>query len=217
MVRLIGVVGSSPGIGKSTLCRGLRAHFEAAGLRVDHFAEEDILSAPEFAAVAAEFTDTGYVAPETFLACSASYVSRVERFDVAIADSLLPYLPSLLAFGHSRDELAAFLAELAVIVQPLDPVLVYLDGDPSAALRRAVAREGPDWLGWFVDKLARYRVSPTVDSAETAAAYLVHERETSLALLRAGGWRVLVVGDADELPPADLLVRVLEGLGRMAG
>jgi hypothetical protein len=210
--RLIAVLGSSPGIGKSTLCVGLRATYEAAGLRVDHFAEEDILTAPEFAAVAAEFTGTGYVAMDTFLAATEAYVTRAERADVAIADSQLPYLPSLLTFGHSRDELASFLAKLAEVVRPLDPVLVFLDGDPASALWRAVEREDAGWLDWFVAKLARY--GAPVHDPESAAAYVASQRDTILELL--DGWRVLVV-ETGGVAPDDLLARVLAGLGRMAG
>jgi thymidylate kinase len=212
VTRLICVLGSAPGIGKSTLCERLRASFERQRLGVDHFAEEDILTAPEFAEVAGEFRSTGVVAMATLLAATKAYVKRVERFDVAIADSQLPYLPSLIAFGHSREELVSFLADLAEIVRPVDPVVVYLDGDPASALRRAAEREGDGWLDWFVAKLARYRVSPPVHDVRSASAYLAGERETILALLR--DWPVLVV---DAAGPGDLVERVLLRLGRMAG
>lgn len=209
---LICVLGSAPGIGKSTLCRGLRAAFERDGLSVDHFAEDDILTAPEFEAVAAEFGATGVVAMETFVAATKAYAARIEAYDLAIADSQLPYLPSLLAFGHSRVEIAAFLRELAELV---DPVVIFLDGDPEKALRRAVQREDPAWLDWFVAKLARYEVTPAVHDAASAAVYLEAERETILDLLR--DWRLVVVDRADESTPEDLLGRVLAQLGRMEG
>lgn len=212
MVHLICVLGSAPGIGKSTLYHGLRSAFERDGLRVDHFLEEDILTAPEFATVAAEFGSTGVVAMATLLAATKAYAARIEGFDVAIADSQLPYLPSLLAFGHSREEIAGFLSEVAEVV---DPVVVYLDGDPAKALRRAVEREDPAWLDWFVAKLARYEVTPAVHDAASAAAYLEAEREAILDLL--SGWRLVVVDGADESAPADLLGRVLERIGRMEG
>jgi hypothetical protein len=213
VTRLICVLGSAPGIGKSTLCQGLLASFD--GQHVDHFAEEDILSASEFAEVASEFRSTGVVAMATFLAATKAYVARVERFDVAIADSLLPYLPSLLAFGHTQEEIATFLRELAEVVRPVDPILVFLDGDPARALRRAVEREEPGWLEWFVGKLGRYDVTPRVHDEESAVAYLNAERAATLSLLR--DWRVLVVDRADEASPEDLLRRALEGLGRMDG
>lgn len=49
MVRLIAVLGSSPGIGKSTECERLHRGFAAGGLKVDHFAEKDIRTWAEFA------------------------------------------------------------------------------------------------------------------------------------------------------------------------
>jgi hypothetical protein len=39
---LVAVWGAAPGVGKSTLCAGLTGWLADAGLRVDHFAEEDI-------------------------------------------------------------------------------------------------------------------------------------------------------------------------------
>ncbi|MEU3988041.1 hypothetical protein AB0F24_06560 [Streptomyces platensis] len=53
---LIAVVGNSPGVGKSTLCRSLADWLRSTGATVDHFEEADILPRPAFRAVAEEFT-----------------------------------------------------------------------------------------------------------------------------------------------------------------
>jgi nucleoside-triphosphatase THEP1 len=56
---LVTVWGSSPGIGKSTLCAGLSEWLSGAGLRVDLFREEEILTRPQYAEVAtARFADS---------------------------------------------------------------------------------------------------------------------------------------------------------------
>jgi broad-specificity NMP kinase len=41
---LISVIGSSPGIGKSTLCRALADWPAGLGASVDHFEEADVLA-----------------------------------------------------------------------------------------------------------------------------------------------------------------------------
>ncbi|WP_405950633.1 nucleoside-triphosphatase [Streptomyces prunicolor] len=63
MTVLVTVWEAAPGVGKSTLCDGLSRSLAGAGLRVDHFREEKILSRSEFAAVAGEFGATGAIRP----------------------------------------------------------------------------------------------------------------------------------------------------------
>lgn len=52
---LISVIGNSPGVGKSTLCRALAEWLTGLGASVDHFEEPDILTRPAFRPVAEEF------------------------------------------------------------------------------------------------------------------------------------------------------------------
>ncbi len=195
MTVFVAVVGAAPGVGKSTLCEGLTDGLTDLGLSVDCFREEEILSRPAYAAVAAEFRAGGVVRPETLLTATAEYVASVTA-DVVIADALLPYLPSLRAWGHTPDQIAGFLDDLADIVQP---VALYLDGDPLAMLPRAAAREtDPDWLGWYVGKLAAARGSGVHDLA-TAAAYLRAERDLTLRLLARWELHVLPTAAPDDL------------------
>jgi hypothetical protein len=111
---------------------------------VDHFREEEILTRPEFAAVAEKFGATGAVGPGTSVAATERFVESVLAHgdDVAIADALVPFVPTLPA--------------------PVRPVVVFLDGDAGAALSRAGEREGPEWLDQHVGKLAAYEVRPPV-------------------------------------------------------
>lgn len=196
------MVGSSPGIGKSTACGHLVRQLRDAGLRVDHFAEEHILTRPEFGAVARAFNETGVVAPELLLSATAAFVASAQQdgYDVVVADALVPYVPSLRAWGHREDEIATFLGELEEVLRPLDPIFCFLDGDPADALPRAIEREEPGWAEWFVRKLAGYSGAPPVHDLPSAVAYLAEERAVFRRLLARDGWRVHVVPDAHRLP-----------------
>src|SRR5262245_9308577 len=152
MTQLIAIFGASPGIGKSTLARWLAEDVPPA-TRVDRFDEEDVLSRPEFAAVATQFRATGNVGLDTLLDASARFVVTAREYDVVITDALFPFVPSLLAWGHDEIAICAFLVRLRAILQPLDPVVVYLDGDPADALPRAASRSGDAWLATFLDKV----------------------------------------------------------------
>jgi hypothetical protein len=132
---LVCVWGVAPGAGKSTLCSALGAALADAGLRVDHFREEEILTRPEFASVAGEFRRTGAVELPTLLASSARFAAAIHAggADVVVADALAPFVPTLLALGHGDQAIAAFTAELAGILSGVSHVLVYLDGSPGTA------------------------------------------------------------------------------------
>ncbi|WP_406122011.1 hypothetical protein [Streptomyces sp. NBC_00989] len=152
MTVLVSVWGAAPGVGKSTLCAGLSRSLAGAGLRVDHFREEEILSRPQFAAVAEEFGATGAVGPETLVAATARFGESVPAHgdDVVIADALVPFVPTLPAMGHGEEAIDAFMTDLASVLAPVRPVVVFLDGDTGTALSRAGEREGPKWLDWNV-------------------------------------------------------------------
>ncbi|HEV7653903.1 MAG TPA: hypothetical protein VGP36_04080 [Mycobacteriales bacterium] len=184
MTVFIAVLGAAPGVGKSTLCSGLAAALPG---RVDHFREEEILTRPAYAEVAAEFRAGGEVRPSTLLAATSAFVGRCDG-DFVVTDALFPYLPSLRAWGHSPAALGSFLAALAEIVRP---VVLYLDEDPLVALPRAAAREDPTWLDWYLDKLG-------VPDVASAASHLCAERDLTLDLLSS--W------DLHVLPPADPVV-----------
>ncbi|WP_405678847.1 ATP-binding protein [Streptomyces sp. NBC_01511] len=193
---LIAVVGSSPGVGKSTLCRALARRAAESGATVDHFEEADILSRPSFRPVAEEFADgSGGVRPGTLVESTREYVAkaRAEGVDVLITDALLPFIPSLVAWGHEESAIAAVLAELADAVRPTRVTVVYLRDDPDTALRRAVEREGPDWVDWFVTKLGGSPGSRSVKDLASAAEHLRREEELTVRLLARTDWHVLSV------------------------
>lgn len=207
MTVLITVWGASPGVGKSTLCAGLAQWLAATGLQVDRFREEEILTRPQFAAVAEEFKATGAVALETLIAATAKFIDAIAASgdDVVIADALMPFVPTLLAMGHGEETIDAFLTDLTEVLARVRPVMVYLDGDAGSALSRAATREGEQWLDWYVGKLADSKVSPPVTDVDSAVQYLLRERAVTLDAVRRKDWGLIVIGRVDELSPAEVL------------
>jgi hypothetical protein len=211
---LIAVWGAAPGIGKSTLCVGLARWLTETGRHVDHFAEEDIFTRPQFAEVAAHFHATGRVEPGMLLAAASRFARSVLAgdVDVVVADALVPFVPSLLAMGSSDQVVRRFVADLTVQLAPLDLVLVFLDGDPAAALARADVREGPGWLEWYTGKLAHYGLTPAPGDLTSAVSYLERERTVTLNAVRQAHWRVITIGRATELSAAEILRNARRGL-----
>lgn len=214
MTILIAVWGASPGIGKSTLCVGLPEWLSGAGLRVDHFQEEEILTRPQYAEVASHFLATGEVDRDALLSATALFADSVlaAGIDVVIADALMPYAPPLLATGHSEQAITPFMADLADILAPLRPVMIFLDGDAYAALSRAAAREEPGWLEWYIGKLARYAVEPEVHDSASAAEYLRRERAMTLSVVSRLNWALILIENAIELTPGEVLDAAQQGL-----
>lgn len=210
MTTLVVVWGASPGIGKSTVCAGLADRLAATGLLVDHFREEEILTRPAFADVAREFGDTGVVELATLREATVRFVRTMLAgpCDVAVADALMPYIPTLLAIGHDDDAIDAFLADLTATLAPVCPVMVFLDGVAEVGLARAAEREGPGWLDWYVDKLAGYGVTPPVSSPASAADYLRRERRVTLDAVARYGWDLILVDRSDEMSAEQVLAVV---------
>lgn len=214
MTVLVTVWGASPGVGKSTLCAGLSRWLADAGLRVDHFREEEILTRPQFAAVAEDFKETGVVELGTLIATTAQFVESVlaSGDDVVIADALMPFVPSLLAMGHDEQVIDAFMTDLTEVLAPVCPVMVFLDGNAEAALSRAARREGAQWLDWYVGKLAGYEVSPRVADVASAVNYLLRERAVTLSTVGRKDWGLVVIEGTDQLPPDEVLRFAQRGL-----
>src|SRR5262245_36646307 len=114
-MRLVAVVGASPGIGKSLLCTSLSELLAGSGSTVEHFAEEDVLTHPAFARVAADFATTGKVGADLLVEASVDYLAGASAAgaDIVVMDSLIRFVPSLLAFGHDEAEIAEIVNRLA--------------------------------------------------------------------------------------------------------
>ncbi|MFB7636250.1 hypothetical protein ACFC0M_35660 [Streptomyces sp. NPDC056149] len=191
---LISVIGNSPGVGKSTLCHSLATWLAETGATVEHFAEADILTHPAFRPVAEECAAAPHtVRPETLIAAARTYVTdaRAAGTDFLVTDALLPFLPSLVAWGHDEPALARFLEDLVAAVHPTEVTVVYVQDDPAAALRRAIDREGPAWEDWYLTKLANSPGTNAVHDLDSAAAHLRAETALTRRLLATTPWNFL--------------------------
>ncbi|MEU9112967.1 hypothetical protein AB0D04_14565 [Streptomyces sp. NPDC048483] len=195
-LHLISVIGNSPGVGKSTLCRTLATWLTDRGAKVDHFQEPDILTRPAFRPVAEEFADgTDSVRPETLIAATRAYVtgSRAAGLDVLVTDALIPFIPSLVAWGHDEASIARTLRDLTTALAPAQVTVVYVHDDPTAALRRAIEREDPDWEHWYLTKLHTSPGTRAVHDLPSAATHLRQEAALTQRLLSATPWTVIPV------------------------
>jgi hypothetical protein len=197
-VQIVAVVGAVPGVGKTTLCRALAARLADEGVRVELFDEADVLVRPEFARVAEEFRSTGVVSPRILVDATVAYLFAMAESDVevAVTDSLMPFVPSLLAFGHDEPGIADVAASLRERMPPASTLAVVLHGDEERALARAAAREGAEWLDWYGAKLAGYGLVPSHPDMADLCGYLVRERVVTMRVLATLPWEVLEVDDA---------------------
>ncbi len=195
-MHLISVIGSSPGVGKSTLCRATAKWLTSTGASVDHFEEADILIRSAFRPVAEEFAGgAAAVQPATLVECTRAYVaeSLAAGKDYLVTDALLPFIPSLVAWGHHEGTLVHVMEELTRAVEPAHVTVVYVHDDPQKALRRAVEREGAAWEDWYVRRLADSPGTRAVHDLPSAAAHLRFEADLTRRLLARTPWHLLAV------------------------
>ncbi|MFF8916930.1 hypothetical protein ACF08M_27330 [Streptomyces sp. NPDC015032] len=195
-MHLISVIGSSPGVGKTTLCRAVAQWLTGVGASVDHFEEADILTRSAFRPVAEEFaSETAAVQPATLVDCTRAYVaeSLAAGTDYLVTDALLPFIPSLVAWGHDEGTLVQVMEDLSRAVEPAQVTVVYVHDNPETALRRAVEREGDAWEDWYVRKLADCPGTRAVHDLSSAAAHLRFEAALTRRLLAQTSWHVLNV------------------------
>jgi hypothetical protein len=215
MTRLIAVFGASPGIGKTTLARELANAAERLG-RVDRFNEEHILARREFAPVASQFRATGVVDLDVLLNASERFVASALAYDFVVTDTLFPFVPSLVAWGHDDETIRAFLVKLRVILHPLAPVVVYLDGDPADALPRAASRSGQAWLDNFLAKTRTYKVTPPIRDLEGTIVHLRRERDITLRSMIDAGYTVVTIPNAHIRSSDDLASEALSNIDLIA-
>ena len=178
--------------------------------------EAEILSRPSFRAVAEEFAEgRGSVRPRTLIDAARAYAAenREAGVDVLVTDALIPFVPSLVAWGHDERAIAGIVSDLEDAVAPTRVTVVYLRDVPEQALQRAIEREGPEWAQEYVGKLGRWPGTRAVTDAASAAAHLRSERELTLRVLAATGWKVIVVDveGRDAQDAAEYVLRRLPG------
>lgn len=176
------------------------------------FQEAEVLTEACFAEVAIEFRTVGGVAPGTLLRCARRYLEGLKGVEVVVLDALLPFIGSLMGWGVDPRRVSRFVDSLAEMLESLGCVtlFVYLDGNPSAALDRAIAREAdPGWLDWLIATL-RDADGPPVLDRPSLERFLQRRREVTTRLLSRPGrpWTLLVIQDAVERCPEDVLAAV---------
>jgi hypothetical protein len=161
--------GSASGAGKSTLAAAVARDLEAPNRRVRLLSEDDLLEMGSFARFERRLGPTD---PETHRADDALIEAARALVDEELAvrrragavashflltDAMLPGFFWL--FGrHDAGRVRAVAAQLADILAPLDPLLVYLRGDPAALVARAAAERGADWPSRMVGWVSRWSV-----------------------------------------------------------
>ena len=192
---IIMVTGAVPGLGKSSLCKTLTEVLRADGYLAERFDEEDILTSAAFREIIVSFRNEGRVAAEVLLRGAVNYAEAVNgrQGQIFVQDMLFPYLPSLLAWGYSDEEIAVFLSELGYALRCADVVEVHLEGDVPQAIWRACRREEEGWLDMLVAKVNRYADSGRVADTTSLAEYFDSAQARTHRLLARAPWPVLTL------------------------
>jgi thymidylate kinase len=207
--RWVMIDGVGPGIGKSTLAENLAAELTTRGIPVDLIPEDALFTRPEFTEAATGFRTSQYLVEQTAL--PAAYSALVERsratgawvvFDWSAA-SMAEDLP----WAEDINALTDHLRHVHEVVADLDPIVLLLDGDRDAALDRAVAQRGQDWLERRV-KLAGDEDAPLRERAHHAQRLRDERVRRALA---AAGWRLESVDGM--LAPQEVVSHALRVLG----
>ena len=123
--------------------------------------------------------------------------SLASDVDVFVHDMLFPFLPSLLAWGHSDEEIISFFTALAQCCEPVELVQVHVIGDAADSLPRATGREGRAWLESHISKVAMYADTvEEVGDVDSLIRYYQSTEPRSLRLLAAAPWPVVIVDSA---------------------
>jgi hypothetical protein len=190
------VTGAAPGLGKSTMARCLGDRIDLKEREVVVFPEELIAERHEFADVMSSFRSRGTASGAELVEATRRLAATYREGPPAIVvqDMLLPYLPSLFAWGFSDAEIADLFAEIAAACSGIQLVQVHLDGSAALSVPRAVRREEPLWLEWEIEKVSRYAdaTSPMTDLA-SLVEYFEGARRRTHKLLAQAPWPVVVV------------------------
>lgn len=195
MNRLVTIHGVCWGIGQSTLCRRLASAISDVDiLWEDELSQPAIFTRGEFAAVADQFHRRN-ADPAAGIACPTARMLE-DAYEHLVQTALAHGRTTLMAWSvmdlaedldwARADERALQRHSRAVpdIFRPLDPVLVYIDGDISAAFERAVAQRGRAWFNRG-EQLDENRWHDLRERLLTEAS--VAEGRTRRAF-EAGGW-----------------------------
>ena len=210
--KLIMLAGSSPGAGKSTLSELLFDQFTRHHLPTRWIYEEDILHLDAFRPVVQAFQHGQGNAIEAILATTAQFVQESLRADlVTITDSIFPCYTWLFAANYSPPEIAAFSRQLAQLLQPLQPLIIYLNSDVARCLDRAVAQRGRQWLDELMVAMQRYTYcqSQPIQDRSDVVAFFQATSQLSRDMLTAWPHPVLML-DTTIMPLDQVATQLLD-------
>jgi hypothetical protein len=161
--------GSASGAGKSRLSAALARDLESRSRPVHLLSEDDLLAMDGFARFERLLGPTDpetHRADQALLAAAGALVDEtlaVSRHagvgapHVLVTDALLPGFFWL--FGrYDAARVRAVAGQLARVLAPLFPLLVYLRGDPAALVARAAVLRGADWPARMATWVSRWNV-----------------------------------------------------------
>jgi thymidylate kinase len=159
--RLIMFYGVSPGAGKTTLSDWLRLELTKRGASVVWIEEHHVHDLEMFSEVVKVFTH-GADDYETPLLKTAEMLVQqyLDKDDVVLTDALFPSYTWLFASGIPKTTISEFNQKLAEVLKPLNPLIIWLDGDVPALLERAVEQRGDDWLKGLIESINSYTYAP---------------------------------------------------------
>ena len=216
MHRLVLFAGSSLGSGKSTLSALLHQQLTAQGIPAIWLQEETL------DAIFGQFApgwQINTVEPEAFLMACAGFLSQYQQSDAAlITDSVLPgYINFFGRFPTAHIE--QFNTRLYQLLQPRDPLLIYLQTDIDAAFARATAQRGEQWFENIRSYLNSWRLPLYTEKPQSFAArqdvityFTALDRLARALVSRWPGAKQVL--NTTHAPLHDLLHPLLDAFGR---
>lgn len=209
---MVMVTGGAPGVGKSSLVGYLAERIDDASV----FAEEEILTADEFAELIGIWRHGAVPSIEVLDRAATAHLDRcrTENASTFIQDALLPYLPSLYAWGYDDETIAGWFDQLARSAEGFLLVQLHLSGDPVQALGRAAVREGPDWIDQMLARALTWAGGEGVRDLTSLASLFRRWDGRSQRLLSKSPWSAVVIDPDQGLTEVgrqaeDLLARII--------
>ncbi len=215
MHRLVLFTGSSLGSGKSTLSALLHQQLTSQGIPAVWLQEETL---DRVFGQFAPHWQINTVQPAAFLMACEGFLAQYQKTDaILITDSVLPgYINFFGRFPIARIE--QYNARLYQILQPSDPLLIYLQTDIATAFVRATAQRGEQWFENIRNYLNSWRLPLYTDASQPFAirqdviTYFTALDQLARALVSQwpGPTQIL---DTTEAPPHKLLDPLLHTFG----
>jgi adenylate kinase family enzyme len=216
--RLIMLVGSSPGAGKSTLSEFLYQQLTCHAIPTQWIYEDDVLHLPAFAQFIQDFQSGHPNAIDSLLAATATFVDdAIAHGTVPITDSIFPCINWFFAANSPRERIAELSSRLDQLLSPLQPLIIYLDSDIETAFKRAVAQRGAAWLDSGIANMNTwtYHQDRPVYDIQGVIAYWTQAHQLTRQLLDRWSCDMLVL-DSTYTPVDELKARVLAQLALAA-